>query len=345
MTNHVAREKRAVDSPIAEVAPDLYRLAIPLPNSPLKAVNVYAVLSSVGILLVDCGWNAKESYEALRAGLETIGGGIARLRRIVVTHIHPDHYGLAERLALESGARVSMHRSDAVLVGARYDDTRALVEGMTLWLRVNGTPADELDLMTRGSLQMLRLVGTRPPDVLLGGDEVIEWGRYRFHVLWTPGHAPGLICLHDAGEEILLSSDHVLQRISPHVGLHVQTVGDPLADYLDSLRAVRDLDVRLILPGHGKPFDDLSGRVDELVLHHRTRLEEMCEVVASGPQSAYEVASRLSWRGSPRGWENLEPFQRRMAVTEVIAHLEHLHARGRLHKTQSHGIAFFGETS
>lgn len=317
-----------------EVAPHIYRLAIPLPDSRLSTVNAYAVLDDNAVRLVDCGWNTPEAYEALKAELDRLGPGIAGIREIVVTHIHPDHFGLAGRVAEESGARVLMHRLDGQLVGARYADTRALIDEMEVWLCLNGVPVDELAAMAEGSLGMLRWVDTRRPDGLLEGGECLAWKPYRFDVIFTPGHSAGLICLFDRESGVLLSSDHVLQRISPHVGLHVQSSADPLGAYMDSLRAVQYLPVTTVLPGHGKPFSDLAGRVDQLLEHHAERLDTIRRKLIGEPATAYDLAARLTWRGAEDGWARLEPFQRRMALTETIAHLEHLLADGRVKREE-----------
>jgi glyoxylase-like metal-dependent hydrolase (beta-lactamase superfamily II) len=329
-----------VQDTIQEVEPGLFLLGIPLPDSPLRSVNAYVVAALDGIRLIDCGWNTPEAYEAVHDGLAPLGG-IGAVREILITHMHPDHYGLAERLAAESGARVLMHRLEAVFLGARYEDVRALVEQMSAWLQINGVPPAELEAMTAGSLEMLRRVGRSKPDVLLEGDERFAWGPYRFRVVWTPGHSAGLVCLHDPEAQVLISSDHVLERISPHVGLHAQSLGNPLADYLESLALVRELPVRRVLPGHGNPFQDLPGRVDELLEHHEERLREIEGLLRSGERSAFDVAGRLSWKGSQSGWDRLQPFQRRMAVTEVIAHLEYLHNAGRVAKRHREGIVFY----
>ena len=162
------------------------------------------------------------------------------------------------------------------------------------------------------------------PDTLLEGGEVLAWHPFRFEVIWTPGHAAGLVCLYEPQAQVLISSDHVLQHISPNIGLYARQSGDPLGDYLRSLRIVRGLPVKLVLPGHGAPFTDLAGRVDALVAHHEQRLQEMVKVLADEEQTAYGLASRLSWRGSERGWQRLSPFDRLAALSETLAHLEYL---------------------
>jgi glyoxylase-like metal-dependent hydrolase (beta-lactamase superfamily II) len=324
-----------------EIIPGLYRLAVPLPENPLGTVNVYAVISEDGLRLIDCGWDTPEAYAALVAELQTLGAKTSDIREIIVTHIHPDHFGLAERLVAESGARLSMHRLEAIHVGARYEYTRTLIEEMEAWLRVNGVPPDELVTMSEGSLLMVARVGKRHPDIVLEGGELLAWSPYRFEVVWTPGHSTGLICLYEPQAQVLVSSDHVLERISPHVGLHTQSFGNPLGDYLSSLQLVRALPVKTILPGHGAPFHDLPGRVDALLQHHEQRLQAMLMMLADEERTAYNVASRLPWHGSADGWQRLPPFQRRAAVSETIAHLEYLFGQGQLMKRFRGGVVFY----
>jgi glyoxylase-like metal-dependent hydrolase (beta-lactamase superfamily II) len=312
-----------------ETASGFVRIPLPLSGSPLDSVNVYAVSGREGLLLIDCGWDTPESYEALRTGLEPLGG-IESIGEIIVTHIHPDHFGLAGRLARESGARISAHRLEVALIDARYRDVGGLVAEMEDWLRRHGAPENELEAMAEGSLRMLERVAPYRPDRTFEGGERVTWGEHELEVVWTPGHSPGLICLYDRNRRTLLSSDHVLPRISPHVGLHTQSSGNPLGEYLGALSRIRALPTRVVLPGHGSPFSDLEERVGWLVDHHEERLQEIEGRVNEGFQTAYAIAERLSWRGSEDGWESLEPFQRRMALTEVIAHLELLRVRGTL---------------
>jgi glyoxylase-like metal-dependent hydrolase (beta-lactamase superfamily II) len=324
-----------------EILPGLYRLPVPLSDNPLGTVNVYAVMAEDGVRLIDCGWNTPEAYAALVAEVQSLGAQISDIREILITHIHPDHFGLAERLVTESGAHLLMHRFEAVHVGARYEHIQALMEEMEAWLRVNGVPPGELEAMTGGSRLMLARVGTRRPDRLLEGGEQLAWPPYHFEIVWTPGHAAGLVCLYEPQAQLLVSSDHVLEHISPHIGLHAQSFGNPLGDYLSSLQLVRELPVQTVLPGHGAPFQDLSGRVDALLAHHQRRLQAMMSALADEEQTAYTVASRLSWRGAENGWQQLAPFQRRAAVSETIAHLEYLSNRGQLVKRFKSGIVFY----
>ena len=280
-----------------EITPGLSRLSIPLPNNALGSVNVYAVVSADGLRLIDCGWNEPETYAAIVGELAQLGMQVSEVRELLVTHNHPDHIGQAERLIQEAGARLLLHRLDASDAAAPADDRQVVLASMDTWLQTNGMPVEEREKL------MHRMQRTPPrspayhPDVLLEGGEVLNWTPFRFEVIWTPGHAAGLVCLYEPNEQILISSDHILERISPNIGLYARQSGNPLGDYLDSLRRVRDLPVKLVLPGHGAPFSELSARVDTLIEHHEQRLQEILTMLASQEeQTAYDLASHLPWR-------------------------------------------------
>src|SRR5205823_6408166 len=148
----------------------------------------------------------------------------------------------------------------------------------------------------------------------------LDSGRYRFQIVWTPGHSAGHICLYEPDRRLFMSGDHILDPITPNIGLHAQSMGNPLSDYLDSLELVRELDVELVLPAHGQQFEGLRRRVDELLAHHEERLDEVRAAVADGPATAYEIASHMRWGRSGEAWQTMAPFQQRMAVTEALAH-------------------------
>ena len=130
-----------------------------------------------------------------------------------------------------------------------------------------------------------------------------------------------------------------MPHITPSVGLHVRTNGNPLADYLDSLRLIGRLEAELVLPGHGEPFDGLPERTNELLAHHQRRLEEVVWLLSQPVGEAltgYEIASKMGW-SRRRTWDELTGFERRLAVTEALAHIELLHARGQVQKRCADG--------
>jgi glyoxylase-like metal-dependent hydrolase (beta-lactamase superfamily II) len=321
----------------------VWRLPLPLRDSPLGHVNTYLVRADNGYLLVDCGWDTADTLQALEGHLRTLDIALGDLRHLVITHIHPDHYGLAGRLRELSRASLSFHRLERLYIESRYHDAAELLDEMHEWLRVNGTPPAELDRLNRGSMGMLERVQIAFPDKTLDGGEEIPCGRFAFRVIWTPGHSAGHICLYDPRNKILLSGDHVLPHITPSVGLHVRTASNPLADYLDSLRLIGRLEAELVLPGHGEPFHGLPERTAALLAHHQGRLDEVVDLLtaqAGRAMTGYEIASRMSW-SRRRTWEDLSGFERRLAVTEALAHIELLHARGRVEKQFAEGAVAY----
>jgi glyoxylase-like metal-dependent hydrolase (beta-lactamase superfamily II) len=324
--------------------PGVWRLPLPLKDSPLGHVNTYLVRADNGYLLVDCGWDTADTLRALEGHLRALDIRLPDIRHLIITHIHPDHYGLAGRLREISSAELSFHRIERLYIESRYVNADELMAEMREWLHVNGTPAEELDRLNRSSMSMMDRVQIAYPDRTLDGGEEIPCGRFAFRVIWTPGHSAGHICLYEPRHKILLSGDHVLPHITPSVGMHVQTTSNPLADYIDSLKLIGKLEAELIMPGHGEPFQGLPERTHELLAHHQRRLDEVIALLLrrpGEPHSGFELASQMTW-SRRRSWDDLTGFERRMAVTEALAHIELLHARGQVSKRYEGGsITYF----
>jgi glyoxylase-like metal-dependent hydrolase (beta-lactamase superfamily II) len=307
---------------LTEVDEGVFELRLPIPFED-GLVNVFLFVDGVDVDLLDCGMNSGDSLELLRSTLVDLGN--KRLRRLVVTHIHPDHYGAAGVLAGPGLADLYLHRLEVPLVHPRYVELEQLVIEVRNYLLVNGVPRDEAEVLSNSQRALSQVVAPAEPTVQLDGAETLTMGRMTVHVLWTPGHSPGHICLHAPKAGLLFAGDHVLPDLSPNIGLHPQSTPDPLHEYLDGLRRVAALKPRQVLPAHGRPFADVAGRVATLVDHHRRRMERVVEIVAGGELTAWEVALRL-W--GPR--EQL--YERRLALQEGLAHLQALAVEGALEK-------------
>ena len=314
----------------------VHKIRVPLQGSPLGWVNSYVLRADDGYVLVDCGWDTPDALDALRRGLDDLGIPLEALRTLVVTHNHPDHYGLAGRLVQLARCGLIMHHLDAIHIDSRYAFIGALETEMEHWLRVHGVPAGELSTFVRASESILDRVNIAKPDQEVMGGERISAGALEWEVVWTPGHSAGHICLYERTRKAFLSGDHILNPITPNVGLHAESMGNPLADYLSSLRQVREYEVELVLPAHGNEFRGFRERIDQLLAHHQDRFAEIRGLLAHDPRTAYEVAGGMRWRAEA-GWEELPAFQRRMATTEALAHLEMMHSRAELRRVIGEG--------
>jgi glyoxylase-like metal-dependent hydrolase (beta-lactamase superfamily II) len=301
----------------------------------LPYVMPYLIKAGGDTVLVDCGWNTDSAYQALEDGMREHGSHPSDIHRLVITHVHPDHYGMAGRLKRLSSCEVMLHEKDAEFITARYLAPKGLTQEMGAFMALNGVPPVESPAMAEGSMYMIDKVAAVPADTELKGGETFRVGGFDFEVIWTPGHSPGHICLYEPNRKILMTGDHILPTITPNVSIHTQTHGSPLGDYMRSLEKLVDLDVERVLPAHEFDITDLKKRIREIEHHHEERLEEMMRCVDAGGSTAWEVASRVVWATGML--DDFEPWMQRAAVGETLAHLEYLFEVGRLAKvTRAH---------
>ncbi|MDQ2923384.1 MAG: MBL fold metallo-hydrolase [Candidatus Dormibacteraeota bacterium] len=314
--------KMPAEGGLTEVAEGVFELRLPIPFED-GLVNVFLFADGSEADLLDCGMNSDESVAMILEALAHIGA--KRLRRLVVTHIHPDHYGAAGTFAGEGKADLYIHRLEVPLVHPRYVELEHLVKEVRTYLLVNGVPADDAELLSNSQRALSQVVKTAEPSVQLDGAELLQLGRRELRVEWTPGHSPGHICLYDRKEKLLFAGDHILPDVSPNIGLHPQSTPDPLHEYLDGLRRIAAYDPALIVPAHGRPFTDAPARVKVLEAHHRRRLDQIVEIVDRGTKTGWEVALEL--------WGPREHFyEKRLALQEALAHLQALAVDGRVEK-------------
>lgn len=313
--------------PVEQVRPGLWSIPVPIPNNPLHYVLVYAFDTDRGPYLVDTGWNTDESYAALTGGLERMGSSVRDVQGVLVTHIHPDHFGLAGRIREDSGAWVGMHPADIELFEGRYVETGPLLGAVDATLRMAGAPEDETEALRQASMPILPLVVPTIPDVVMEDGFRPDIPGWHVRAIWTPGHTPGHLCFVEPDRRLLLSGDHVLPRITPNVSLLDEDGIDPLGDFLRSLEKVGREDVEEVLPAHEHRFVGLADRVATLIDHHHQRFDQVEAIIAGGSDTAWDIAARMQWS---RPWERISGFMRRMALFEALAHLRALEELGRL---------------
>jgi glyoxylase-like metal-dependent hydrolase (beta-lactamase superfamily II) len=312
-----------------EVADGVVQVFLPLPFKP-TIVNVYLVRAGDEWTLVDTGMRTGDSQRALRAALDEIGIAPTAITRIVCTHHHIDHYGASGPYRELSHARVFLHPLEAERAAASASATGE----NEAWNRRSGVPPVAPEKrMPSPSLVFGTLYSPAIPDRLLAdGDEVALGDGRRLDVVWTPGHTPGHCCLLLEPDGILFVGDHLLPKITPHVGLYPNGPENPLGDFLNSHEKVKRLDARLVCPAHGGVYEDHRRRASQLVDFHRVRKMTMLDAIRRRPLTPYEVALE-AFAISPDN-----RFQVMAATSETLAHLELLRFEGRALKAEEDGV-------
>lgn len=347
-----------------EIVPNVFQLKIPIPGMRLGYTMPYLIKGDDGHLLIDTGLYSEEGINSFKTQLvDEIRIDPKQIKLILITHNHPDHYGLVKEVKELTQAPVAMHESDwndSFFIRSKKKNTSSKtqvavnpLEMMKKWFRRNGVPEKELS----GSLwpsshenQDKKTKKANPkastekqtrwdptnlpePDIQLKGDEVFKAGSFSIRAIWTPGHTPGHLCFYESKSNLLFTGDHVLPRITSNVSARMDKDGDPLGDYISSLEKLSSLDVDLVLPAHEYSFNNLDKRIEDLVAHHTERLDEVVSSLNKSNQTAYEIAQQISWNVGT--WDQMDRFLRRSAAGETLSHLEHLKNKGLIYSNKT----------
>lgn len=327
-------DRNAWTQPGAEtVVPGVHRIPLPLPMDGLRAVNIYAIEDGDGLVLVDGGWALDVSRELLERSLAEIGHTLRDIRRVLVTHMHRDHYTQAIAIRRDVGASVSLGIEE-------QSSLRDLMAGRTGMLAAQperlrrlgaGALADELAAIPVDLADTLAFY--EEPDVWLEPGR-IELQTLALDAVHTPGHTRGHLVFHAAERGLLFAGDHVLPHITPSIGFEPDRPPFPLRDYLGSLERMLALPDAMLLPAHGPAGGSTHERARELLAHHEQRLADTSAALASGAALAPEVARILRWTRRGRDFTELGLFDQMLAVLETAAHLDVLVLRGEVSREE-----------
>jgi glyoxylase-like metal-dependent hydrolase (beta-lactamase superfamily II) len=321
---------------VFEVAPGVHRIPLPLPNDGLKAVNVYAIADGEQVVLIDSGWAIDAAREMLTSGLRAVGYELRDVREFLVTHVHRDHYGQAVALRRTLGNQVSLGEGERATLDAINTDA-ARNQFSDLRAAGAGTLADELD----GRRADIDVAEWEYPDRWLTDGVDLPLQTRTLRVIATPGHTRGHVVFHDPTHELLFAGDHVLPHITPSIAVEANRPRSPLRNYLASLELVRALPDARLLPAHGPVTESVHERIEQLLAHHDERLTDSAHAVDAGASTTYEVARALPWTRRKTPFDDLDLFNRVLAVQETGAHLRVLVERGWLGESEVDGVSHF----
>jgi glyoxylase-like metal-dependent hydrolase (beta-lactamase superfamily II) len=321
------------------VSEGIHRIAVPTPFA-VGRVNVY-LIEDDPLTLVDAGPNSGTSFDELTSGLAALGHSLEDIELVILTHQHIDHLGLVSLVAQRSGAEVAALDVAVPFVENYSEEAQKDDEFARSVMLRNGIPEDVVSALSSVS-QAFRAWGARADvtRVLRDGDEMRLRDR-TLHVHHRPGHSPTDTVFHDRERRILIAADHLLGHISSNPLITRPPSGSTerpqaLVTYLRSLEATREMDVELVLPGHGDPITDHRGLIDERFALHKRRAEKLHRLIAQRPRTAYGLAQAL--------WGNVAVTQAYLTLSEVLGHVDLLTNAGRVREVDRGGTSVFEAT-
>ncbi len=301
---------------LERVRENLFCLGLPQPGVLPHYSLSYLLLDATGAVhLIDAGWDSEENWLRLTEALGSLGRAVTDVASVSVTHLHPDHLGMAARLHEASGAQVAIHELEQAGITelSSPPPRSALQATIDAWDVPDDRQAEVLEAFHRRS-------GWKPftADRLLAGGERLDIPGHAVRVLHTPGHTSGHLAFVDDVAGLVFLGDLLLPNQFPGIGLGGTPSGNPIDDYLSSLATVAELDAFEALPGHGYRFQGMAERCEETAAHHERRTAEVATAMLP-TLSVWELASKLSWTA---GWQNLHGLALLSALSQTSLHRE-----------------------
>lgn len=318
---------------IREMAAGIHMITLPMPFR-LKHVNIYAFLEKDGFTLIDTGPNLDGVLPALEASLAEIDKRVEDCRRILITHFHMDHCGLAGLIADRSGASVFLSEIEEQTIRnfAREEERVSRLRSFGL---EHGLDSGTLDTVIRTFSAFKTATSPFSSSGILAGGDRLDVGGRPVEIIATPGHSRGHLCFHLPKERCLIAGDHILPHITPNLSPDLMAPGfRPLESFLSSLARVEDLPVEKICPAHGRPFSDLRRRVAGMREHHFDRSKLALKALAEGERTCSDVSRFIFGDALP-------PFDRLLALNETYVHLIELEQGASIRRKMRGGLCLF----
>jgi glyoxylase-like metal-dependent hydrolase (beta-lactamase superfamily II) len=321
----------------------LHKIALPLTGARLDMDDVNAYLAEGDPLtLIDCGIATDMAHQVLADDLAALGYRVADIRRLVITHHHVDHRGLARRIVDESGAEVWAHPYTAPWMESPAEAREEHNRFTAAIFHEGGVPGRQIEIMNRVG-EYLGILGGESVHVeaLIGEGDTLEMHGCRWRVYHTPGHAGGMLCFYQPEVRVLLASDHLLRDISSNPLLESPADGDHerpkrLLDYIREMQRIAALDVEIAYSGHGREITDVRNLVESRLDFHRQRADKLYALFEGQPRTLYEL-TQLMFPAVPDTHQYL-------TLSEVLGHLDILERDGRIAPEKRNGRVYWRAT-
>lgn len=312
---------------------DITQVALPLPF-PLKTIHAYVLEGKTGLTIVDTGLHTKETEEVWDRLLAEKNRKWTDIEKIVLTHYHPDHYGFAGRMQQKSGAPVYISKLDSDQAHLFWGKDSTMAFKMAHFYEKHGLKKSLVDQIPEHLKSFVPWV-SHPDVTYIAAGETIQMGDREYQILHTPGHADGHLSFWDKERRWLIAGDAILPRITPNISLWPACDPNPLGLYLQTLQNLKELPAEFVFSAHGAVFSELIGRIVQLEKHHARRLQHLLDLLAKQRKVSAATACD-SLFGTDLSIHNL-----RFALSETLAHLEFLVAKGTAKRIEEAEHTFY----
>ncbi|GGE07059.1 MBL fold metallo-hydrolase [Marinithermofilum abyssi] len=303
---------------------DIIEVPLPLPFA-LREIKAYVIEGSSGYTVIDTGLNTETDRDAWEQARRELGFDWTDVEQIVLTHYHPDHYGLAGTMQQWTDAPVRVSRTDFEQARLFWSEESEQPEILARFYGEHGLSSGWVEQIPPHLRGFRPWVEPHPRPSFIQAGETLRMGDRSYEVLHTPGHADGHLSFYDAERQWLIGGDFLLPKITPNISLWPGCDPNPLKTYLHTLKRLKELPVQKVFPSHGPVFDSYRERIEALEAHHQERLRVMREFLQKQPATSVEVCEATF------GTE-LNIHHLRFALSETLAHLEYLVSEGHAYK-------------
>lgn len=307
----------------------VHKIEVPTPFE-VGPVNVY-LLESEPLTLIDTGPKTREAANALEQGLKEAGYSVEEVGRILITHGHLDHHGMANYIKARSRAGIYVHPGDAKIVSDFENEIKrymALFEEISLR---SGVPKDLLEKVAGYFRAISRACESAGVDFLIEDGESIDLKDFKLRAIHTPGHSPGALCFYLEDHKILFSGDTLLRDITPNPSMTPEDGG--LLNYLRSLARIQELDIEVVFPGHGRVIENHKEIIQKILEHHEIRKQHILKKLSSSPKSIFELSKTI--------FGDLPISEVLLGVREITGHLEILVHENKVEMLHRNGIDYY----